>query len=66
MGLKEFVIDRMNIFDIIIAMLSLGETIFMEGSGSGSAISALRVIKIKLNNRLLEYLKHFECLELLD
>jgi len=32
MGLKEFVNDRMNIFDITIAMLSLGETIFIGGS----------------------------------
>ena len=42
MGLNEYLIDRMNIFDIIIVMLSLGEIIFF--GGSGSAISALRVL----------------------
>ena len=44
MGFKEFLIDKMNIFDFVISMLSLGELIFL--SGSGSSLSAFRSIRM--------------------
>lgn len=47
----------MNIFDIIIVLLSLGELLFF--GGSGSALSALRVyIYYFIFISRLEYLEH--------
>lgn len=54
MGFKEFLIDKMNIFDFVISMLSLGELIFMRGGGL--ALSAFRSIRMLRVTRLIRSL----------
>lgn len=44
-GFSEYVSDKMNIFDGLIACLSLSEMIFLTGS-AGSSLSAFRAVRI--------------------
>ena len=58
MGFKEFLIDRMNIFDFVISMLSFGELIFLDGGGSAlSAFRSIRMLRVTRLIRSLQYMR---------